>query len=93
MKSAGVFLGGLVSVLTCNLMLIGVCSSAPSAPLPAVPPPPPVPAPIVRVAPIAPEYRSEPLPWGTFIWGCGGHISVDPNNVVELPICGLMARR
>lgn len=92
MKSAGVFLGGLTSVLTMNLMLIGVCSSAPSCPPPPAAPAvqPPVPAPIVR---IERRFEPEPIPWGTFIWGCGGHISADPENVVELPICGAMLRR
>lgn len=87
MKSAGVFLGGLTSVLTCNLMLIGVCSSAPSLPTPHAAPPPPAPAPVVRIQPKYEAPPSEPLPWGTFIWGCGGHVSVDPDGAVTLPIC------
>jgi hypothetical protein len=87
MKSAGVFVGGLTSVLTMNLMLIGVCSSAPTPMTPAVPPPPPVPAPVVRVVTEVLEPRSEPMPWGTFIWGCGGRISIDPEGALPLPIC------
>jgi hypothetical protein len=87
MKSAGVFLGGLTSVLTCNLIMIGVCSSAPSRPTPSPAVPPPVPAPIVRIEAARIEPQSEPLPWGTFIWGCGGRISVDPEGVIALPIC------
>ena len=88
MKSAGVFLGGLTSVLTMNLMLIGVCSSAPSCPPPVLPAiPPPAPAPIIRLEPKYELPPSEPLPWGTFIWGCGGHISLDPEGSFSLPIC------
>jgi hypothetical protein len=87
MKSAGVFLGGLGSVLACNLMLIGVCSSAP---LPAAPPPPPpAPAPaIVKVLPKPVEQRPVPaIPLGLFVWGCGAHLSVDPEGAFTLPIC------
>jgi hypothetical protein len=86
MKSARVFLGGLTSVLGCNLMLMGVCSSAPSCVPPAAPPPPPPPA-IVRLAPELAEPESQPIPWGTFIWGCGGRISVDPEGALALPLC------
>ena len=86
MKNAGVFLGGLTSVLACNLMLVGVCSSASTcAPFAAVPPP--VPPPIIRLAPAAAEPPSEPIPWGTFIWGCGGRVSFDPEGALALPIC------
>lgn len=86
MKSAGVFLGGLTSVMACNLMLVGVCSSAPSLTPPAALPPPPVPAPIVRVIEkSAPPL--EPIPWGMFIWGCGGRIAVDAEAALALPIC------
>ena len=93
MKSAGVFLGGLTSVLTVNLMLIGVCSSA-STCAPAAVVPPPVPPPIVRIQPKHVESPSEPLPWGVFIWGCGGRVAVDPvEGALQLPICGLLARR
>jgi hypothetical protein len=87
MKSAGVFVGGLTSVLTVNLMLVGVCSSAPMAAAPALPPPLPVPPPVVRSVAVEPRPLSEPIPWGTFIWGCGGHISVDPEGAWALPIC------
>ena len=89
MKNAGVFLGGLGSVLACNLMLIGVCSSAPVHPGPvaaAPPPPPPPPAPVVRVVPRIETY-SESVPLGVFFWGCGMHLSVDPDGVLPLPIC------
>jgi hypothetical protein len=86
MKSAGVFLGGLTSVLSLNLMLIGVCSSAPSCAPPAAVPPA-VPPPIVRIAPAHAEAQPEPMPWGTFIWGCGGRVSIDPEGAVALPIC------
>lgn len=93
MTSAGVFLGGLASVLTCNLMLIGVCSSAPTVPLAAAPPPP-LPAPVVRLQPKYAEPPSEPLPWGVFIWGCGGRVAVDlEEGAVQLPICGALSRR
>ena len=86
MKSAGVFLGGLASVLTCNLMLISVCSSSPSIPAtPAVPPP--LPPAVVRIQPKYVEPPVEPLPWGVFIWGCGGRIAIDPEGSVTLPIC------
>jgi hypothetical protein len=86
MKSAGVFVGGLTSVLTCNLIMIGICSSAPM--VPSTPPasvPLPVPAPIVRIEAARIEPQSEPLPWGTFI--CNGHISLDPEGAIALPIC------
>jgi hypothetical protein len=86
MKSSGVFLGGLTSVLTCNLMLVGVCSSAPTCTPPAALPPP-VPPPIVRVVPALAESESQPIPWGTFIWGCGGRISIDPEGAIALPVC------
>ena len=86
MKSAGVFVGGLTSILTMNLMLIGVCSSAPVPVAPALPPPPTA-APIIRSVPVIVEPQSEPMPWGMFIWGCGGRISVDPEGVLPLPIC------
>jgi len=93
MKSAGVFLGGLTSVLACNLMLVGVCSSASPATLPSAPSvPPPTPAPVVRIAVRSEPAPSEPLPWGTFIWGCGGRISIDPEGAVALPICLSRAR-
>lgn len=92
MKSAGVFLGGLGSVLACNLMLIGVCSSAPSGPIatPASPPPPPPPPPpaIVKIVPkpVQPP-PAPPLPLGLFVWGCGAHLSVDAEGAFPLPIC------
>lgn len=88
MKNAGVFLGALGSVLACNLMLIGVCSSAPSrpAPLPA-PAPPPAPA-IVKVVP-KPEPVTPPL--GLFVWGCGAHLRLDPEGALALPVCGPIA--
>jgi hypothetical protein len=92
MKSAGVFLGGLTSVLACNLMLVGLCSSAPACTPPAAPPPP-APPPIVRLSPAVAEPQSEPMPWGTFIWGCGGRISLDPEGGIELPTCGAFFRR
>jgi hypothetical protein len=85
MKSAGVFLGGLGSVLACNLMLIGVCSSAP-APVSPPPPPPPPPA-IVKVVPKPVETISPPTALGLFVWGCGGRMIVDPNGALPLPIC------
>jgi len=87
MKSAGVFLGGLGSVLACNLMLIGVCSSAPSrpAPPPVAPPPPPPPAAVLRVLPKPAETASVPL--GLFLWGCGGRMMVDPDGALPLPVC------
>ncbi len=87
MKSAGVFVGGLTSVLTVNLMLVGVCSSAPSTAAPALPPAVPVPPAVVRIAPVVAEPPSIPMPWGTFVWGCGGRISVDPEGAVALPVC------
>ena len=90
MKNGGVFLGGLASVFACNLMLIGVCSSAPAgpAPLPAAPPPPPPPPlAIVKVPPKPVETLSEPLPLGLFLWGCGAHRSADPEGAIPLPIC------
>ena len=91
MKSAGVFLGGLGSVLACNLMLIGVCSSAPSrsAPAPAAPPPPPPPPPavVVKVVPKPVETLAQPVALGMFVWGCGGRRIVDPDGAFPLPIC------
>jgi hypothetical protein len=89
MKSAGVFLGGLTSVLACNLMLIGVCSSAPTgaAPLPALPPPLPNPPAVVRTVPKPVETHAEPSPLGLFLWGCGAHRSADPEGALPLPIC------
>jgi hypothetical protein len=90
MKSAGVFLGGLGSVLACNLMLIGVCSSASSRPLPtpASPPPPPPPPPaIVKVVARPVEMPAPSLPLGLFVWGCGVHQSIDPEGAFQLPIC------
>ncbi len=87
MKSAGVFVGGLTSVLTVNLMLVGVCSSAPTSAAPALPPAVPVPPPVVRIAPVVAEPPSIPMPWGTFVWGCGGRISVDPEGALALPVC------
>jgi hypothetical protein len=86
MKSSGVFLGGLTSVLACNLMLIGVCTSAPAC-TPLAAPPASVPPPIIRLAPAVAEFESQPIPWGTFIWGCGGRISVDPEGAIALPVC------
>jgi hypothetical protein len=89
MKNAGVFVGGLTSVLACNLMLIGVCSSAPVQPAaaPAAPPPPPAPPAIVRVVPKPAAPSAQPLPLGLFLWGCGSHLSVDPEGALPLPIC------
>ena len=89
MKSAGVFLGGLGSVLACNLMLIGVCSSAPSrpAPAPAAPPPPPPPPAVVKVVPKPVETLAQPVPLGLFIWGCGGRMKINPDGALPLPIC------
>lgn len=90
MKSAGVFLGGLGSVLGINLMLIGVCSSAPAAPAPAAPIAPPTilpPPAIVRVIPRAPEMQADPVPLGVFLWGCGTHRTADPEGALPLPIC------
>lgn len=87
MKSTGVFVGGLTSVLSMNLMLIGVCSSAPVHTPPAAVPPPPAPAPIVRMESVRIDPQSEPLPWGSFIWRCNGHISIDADEAVALPIC------
>jgi len=86
MKSAAVFLGGLTSVLACNLMLIGVCSSAPSGPppLPAAPPPPPA---VVKTVPMPMELRVDALPLGVFVWGCGAHRSVDAEGAFALPVC------
>lgn len=90
MKSAGVFLGGLGTVLASNLMLIGVCSSAASGPLPPPPapaPPPPPPA-IVRVIPKpVVEASTPPVPLGLFVWGCGAHLRVDPDGALTLPVC------
>ena len=90
MKSAGVFLGGLGSVLACNLMLIGVCSSAPSgaAAPPIAPPPPPPPAAVLRVLPKPVEMVSPSVPLGVFLWGCGGRMMVDPDGALPLPVCG-----
>lgn len=87
MKSAGVFLGGLGSVLACNLMLIGVCSSAPTrpAPPPVAPPPPPPPAAVLKAIPKPAEPVS--LPLGVFLWGCGGRMIVDTEGALPLPIC------
>jgi hypothetical protein len=87
MKSAGVFLGGLTSVLACNLMLIGVCSSAPSGPAALPAPPPPAPPAIVKAVPKPAELRVEALPLGVFVWGCGAHRSVDAGGALALPIC------
>src|SRR5437762_3460895 len=93
MKNAGVFLGGLGSVLACNLMLIGVCSSAPShPPAAAAPPPPPRPAPIIRVLPKPIEAASEPAPLRVFFWGCGARLSVDLDGALPLPICASLRR-
>jgi len=93
MKSTGVFLGGLASVLAVNLTLIGVCSSAPTCTPHAVVPPP-VPPPVVRIQPRYAESPSEPLPWGVFIWGCGGRVAVDlEEGALPLPVCGMIARR
>ena len=78
----------LTSVLACNLMLIGVCSSAPTtAALPAAPPPPPAPPAVVRTVPDPVEMHAEPLPLGVFVWGCGAHRSVDAEGALQLPIC------
>lgn len=85
MKSSGVFLGGLTTVLATNLMLIGVCSSAPSHPAPAAPPPP-VPEAVVKVAP-KPVELPPSVPLGLFVWGCGAHRSIDPEGILALPIC------
>jgi hypothetical protein len=91
MKSNGVFLGGLTSVLACNLMLIGVCSSSPAGPAPAAAPPPPaLPPPIVRLVPKTVEIPVAPVPLGMFLWGCGAHLSADPEGVLALPICAPM---
>jgi len=89
MKNAGVFLGGLTSVLACNLMLIGVCSSAPAGPAsaPAAPPPLPPPPAIVKVVSKPVETLTQPVPLGLFLWGCGSHLSVDPEGALPLPIC------
>ena len=94
MKNAAVFLGGLGSVLACNLMLIGVCSSAPSRPasLPAAPPPPPPPPAVVKVLPKPVETLSEPVALGMFLWGCGGHLMIDPEGALPLPICAPLRR-
>ena len=87
MKSAGVFLGGLGSVLGINLMLIGVCSSAPAS-VPPIPPPTILPPPaIVKVVPRAPEMQADPVPLGVFLWGCGTHLTADPEGALPLPIC------
>ncbi|MBI3857639.1 MAG: hypothetical protein HY293_18310 [Planctomycetes bacterium] len=90
MKNAGVFLGGLGSVLACNLMLIGVCSSAPTdpPPAPAAPPPPPPLAAVVKFIPEpVVERPSDPMPMGLFMWGCGGHLMLDPEGALPLPVC------
>lgn len=90
MKNAGVFLGGLGTVLACNLMLVGVCSSAPSGASPIVPPPlppPPPPPAIVKVVPKPVERLAEPVPLGMFLWGCGAHLSVDAEGALPLPVC------
>jgi hypothetical protein len=91
MKSAGVFLGGLGSVLACNLLLIGVCSSAPSHALPqppVAPPPPPPPPAVVKVVPKpAVEVPAPAVPLGLFVWGCGAHRSIDPEGVLSFPVC------
>ena len=93
MKSAGVFLGGLGGVLACNLMLVGVCSSAPGAPAPAVPAPlPPAPAPIVKTIPKPAQTVAPSAPLGVFFWGCGAHLSVDPEGALPLPICAPLRR-
>src|SRR5262245_19189674 len=89
-KSAGVFLGGLGSVLACNLVLIVVCSSAPTHPLPqppASPPPPPPPPAVVRGVPkpVVAEAPVPAVPLGLFVWGCGAHRSVDPEGALPLP--------
>jgi len=86
MKSAGVFVGGLTSILTINLMLVSVCSSAPVT-MPAAAARPPLPTPVVRMTTAPAQPQAEPIPWGTFIWGCGGHIAVDPEGAIALPIC------
>lgn len=93
MKSGGVFLGGLGSVLACNLMLIGVCSSEP-AHLPTPPAMPPCPAPplVVRMDPKPVEAPSAPVPLGLFLWGCGAHLTIDPEGVLPLPICASLPR-
>lgn len=91
MKNAGVFLGGLGLILTCNLMLISVCSSAPLRPLPASPPPPP-PAPIVKPVPKPLPLEMEAPPFGVFVWGCGAHLSIDPEGALPLPICSPLPR-
>jgi len=85
MKNAGVFVGGLTSVLTLNLIMIGVCSSAPSIPVPAPAVPPPLPAPIVRMEPA--KVESQPVPWSALVWRCNGHISLDDDAGFSLPIC------
>ena len=92
MKSAGVFLGGLGSVLACNLLLIGVCSSAPSHALPqppVAPPPPPPPPAVVKVVPkpVVVEAPAPAVPLGLFVWGCGSHRFVDPEGTLPLPVC------
>ena len=87
MKSAGVFLGGLTTVLACNLMLIGVCSSAPVQPVPAPAAPPlPPPAAVIKIAP-RPVEKTVEVPLGLFVWGCGAHLSIDPEGAFPLPIC------
>jgi hypothetical protein len=89
MKSAGVFLGGLGSVLACNLMLIGVCSSAPAQPTPppVAPPPPPPPPVVLKVVAKVAETANPPVALGMFLWGCGGRMIVDPDGALPLPVC------
>jgi hypothetical protein len=88
MKNGGVFLGGLVAVLGCNLMLIGVCSSAVPRASVAAAPPPPRPAPMIVKAPKPVERAaSAPVPLGLFVWGCGAHQSADPEGVLPMPLC------
>jgi hypothetical protein len=96
MKSSGVFLGGLGAVLATNLMLIGVCSSAPlgPAPSPVLPPPlPPPPPAVTRVLPRSPEIGPPPVPLGLFVWGCGAHLFLDPEGALPLPVCPPMRLR
>jgi hypothetical protein len=94
MKSAGVFLGGLGSVLACNLMLVGVCSSAPSrpAPPPVTPPPPPPPPVVLKVVTKTVEAATQPVPLGLFMWGCGGRMIVDTEGALPLPVCPPLLR-
>lgn len=93
MKNAGVFLGSLGLMLTCNLMLISVCSSSPLPPVSAAPPPPPpAPAPVVKIAPTPPTIETVAPPLGLMIWGCGAHRFLDPEAALPLPICAPMLR-